>query len=120
MLIDFNPVQQGMSAQEVQQKLMTGWIKVGRQTIAQPQKLIVDPSSPMPPGGVIDVDVWMMPEPMVSVEVVARMMVERYEAGDDGIALDNLARALFRVGINVLKKNIESIANQKQEGKKNG
>ena len=119
MLIDFNPVQQGMSAQEVQQKLMTGWIKVGRQTIAQPQKLIVDPSSPMPPGGVIDVDVWMQPEPTVAVETVAREMVKRYESGDDGIALDNLARALFGVGINIVRQQLAAVPNQGQK-EKNG
>jgi len=106
MRIEWRPVAQGMSLGEVRERVATGWIKVGRQAISQNQQLIVDPSSPIPPGGVIDVDIWMQMEPMVSVSTVVRVMIERYNAGDDGIALDNLSRALFGVGINIVEEQL--------------
>ena len=58
------PVNQGMTREELAQRLQSGWVLVGRQA-ANVAQGIIDPSKPMPPSGVVDVDVWVLSEPML-------------------------------------------------------
>ena len=100
------PVTHGMSKDEVVGRIQAGWVLAGRQAV-QSTELIVDPSKPIPPSGVVDVDVWVLNEPMVPVGLVATRLIEEFEAGGEGMTLDNLARVLTGQGIIPLKQEMD-------------
>jgi len=64
MLIHLVPVTQGMTREELGGRLETDWVHAGRQAI-RADNMIIDPSRPIPPSGVVDVDVWVQTGPVM-------------------------------------------------------
>jgi len=120
------PVGQGMGQQELQSRLMSGWVLVGRQAINMAGQ-IIDPSKPMTPTGIIDVDVWMLPEPTIPAGIVIAALVKAHQEGqaEPGLMLDSVCRALFGEGIVPMAEKFEA-ARERQtsaaevEGKPSG
>jgi hypothetical protein len=75
------PVNQGMTREELAQRLQSGWVLVGRQA-ANVAQGIIDPSKPMPPSGVVDVDVWGLSEPMLPAAALAHLLYQMYQSGE--------------------------------------
>ena len=100
------PTTHGMNKEEVVGRINAGWTMAGRQAV-QTNGLIVDPSQPIPPSGVIDADVWVLNEPMIPAGQVAVTLVGLFEDGGDGDTLDDLARALTGRGIIPLKQELD-------------
>lgn len=91
----------GMSEQELQGRLNQGWILIGRQAVS------TGVASPNNPGGIVDVDIWMMQEPMMPQRLILEALVQ-YGQHNEGAhdTLDDLTRALFDVGIDRLTEEV--------------
>lgn len=99
MLIDFVPVTEGLTEQEVGQRIQTGWVYFGRQAV-NVRSGIIDPTRPLAPTGLLDMDIWVLPQPTIPVNVVVGALVKTHiEQKDPTLALDDLARLLFGQGI---------------------
>ena len=95
------PISEGITQEELFQRMQHGWILSGRQMIRSTQK-IVDVSKPMARVGAEDMDVWVLPEPMIPMVVVAEALVDGFiakEGQDTGTVLDDIARFLLGQGI---------------------
>jgi len=97
MLVHFIPVSGGLSREEVEQRIKSGWVYYGRQAVSLAGQLL-KPGQPLD-AGVADYDIWVLPEPMVPVSKVASVLVAAYVEGEDADLLDDLARLLFGFGI---------------------
>jgi hypothetical protein len=60
MLVHLVPVTQGITRGEPEGRLEAGRVHAGRRAI-RTGDMIVDPSRPLPPPGVVDTDIWMLP-----------------------------------------------------------
>ena len=95
------PISEGVTEKELFQRMQHGWVMAGRQSVQSQQK-IVDVSKPMTRVGLEDMDVWILPEPMVPLGVVANALMDAFEAKEDhdaGLVLDNVSHFLLRQGI---------------------
>ena len=120
-LIHLVPVGEGMMREELAQRIQSGWVLAGRQAINL-RSAIIDPTKPMTPTGVTDVDVWVLPEATIPSGLVAHTLVEAYTAAPDReekvLLLDDLARKIFGAGILILVEQVAaaaSAAEAKQE-----
>jgi hypothetical protein len=92
-MIRFVPVTDGLTPGQVQELIRTGWVKVGRQAVRMDQQ-IIDPTKPMPPSGIVDVDVWMLPEPTVPASVIVEVLMQLEGATDVQAVLDAFAQGI--------------------------
>jgi len=115
-------VTEGIAKEELGQRIQSGWIHAGRQAVNTASG-ILDPSKPMSPTGVVDVDVWILPEPMIPAGLIATVLAQAYKVENDvrpkTLLLDDIARALFGgMGILPLIEELEkqpSAAESKEE-----
>ena len=108
-LIHLVPISEGMVREELAKRLQTGWVLAGRQAINL-RSNIIDPTKPMTPTGVTDVDVWVLPEATIPSGLVAHTLVGAYRAAGDTeekvLLLDDLARQMFGAGILILVEQV--------------
>jgi hypothetical protein len=67
MITHIIPTTHGMTREELQERLETSWVYAGRQAVRMGD-LIVDPTQPLPPNGIVDADIWIQPEPMIPAQ----------------------------------------------------
>ena len=108
-LIHVVPCQLGMGQDELLGRLQSGWIMAGRQAMRMGGG-IVDPTHPIPPSGVVDCDVWLLPEPMIPAGQLALYLVEMLEGGAQADALDELARHFLGQSVFEAAEEIRSAA----------
>ena len=120
-LIHLVPISEGMSREELAERVQSGWILAGRQAINL-RSAVIDPTKPMAPTGVADVDVWVLPEATIPSGLVAHTLIEAYTAAPDReekvLLLDDLARKIFGAGILILVEKVAAAAASAAEAEK--
>ena len=114
--VHFIPAVEGARPEEIVRRIETGWIFVGRMTTHLEQKFI-DPTKPVPPSGVMEVDVWMLPEATIPVRVVASAVYEAYKNGGDAEALGKVTTMLLGVSLDQLALQMSAISTVEIQGK---
>jgi hypothetical protein len=115
MQAHFVPVRKGMDHDELKQRILTGWSYFGRQSVQC--AAIVNVGNPSGPVGVEDVDIWVIPEPMIPQSILAQILVGVHQKQKDpALALDDVARAVFGQGILPLVEAFTSAAETEQGG----
>ena len=113
------PVTQGMSEQELAGRLQSGWIHAGRQAVNVGQG-IVDPSKPMTPTGIVDCDVWVLPEPMMPALALARALLHLADDGGDLVTLERLAEGVLGQSLNQLREMTAAVMQGGPHGRQQG
>jgi len=108
-MIDTIPCSQGLTEEQLNKKIDDGWVLVGRQSV---NTGIARPDSP---GGTVDVDIWMIPEPMMPQRVVMQALVSYYQNVGGKQVLDQLCKAWFDVGIERLDEVVTEMTQQEGE-----
>jgi len=94
MKIHLLPLGQGITADELGQRIQAGWMYVGQMRIAQ--KGIIGPTKPMTSWGLVPAEVWVLSEPMMPVGVFAGTIVQMVGEGKHDVArLDALSKAVL-------------------------
>jgi hypothetical protein len=93
----------GMTPGELQGRLETGWVLIGRQVLKFGSQIAIPGQ---PPGGLTEADIWMIHEPTVPQRVVMEAMVQVQRLGG---GIDGVCRALFGVGVMQLMEHIEKL-----------
>lgn len=113
MHVNFVPVTQGMTSDEVKSALSNGWQYIGRQAMKQSQ--IVDPSKPTLTG-IVDVDIWAQPEPMVPIGAIVNLLVDADDQGNRAELLDHLCQELVGTGYEDMREKVITARKQRMEG----
>jgi hypothetical protein len=112
-LIHTIPVNQGITREELSQRLASGWVYVGQMAI-QEGSGVIDPTKPILPGGAVMVHVWLLPEPTVPAGALIQLFASMYEQADK-LTLNNIARQLFGRTIPELVSAADKPQEEKEE-----
>ena len=103
--IQLIPSMKGVTKQELVDFIGKGWVLAGRQVIMEPQA-IFDPAKPSSPTGLVEYDVWVLPEVTIPAGMLASLLVTLYNRGADAMTLDQIGRSLLNKSIIELDKII--------------
>jgi len=78
------PVTEGITTEELGQRIQAGWVHIGQMLIAQ--KGIIDPTKPMTHTGLVPAEMWVLPEPIMPVGAFASAMVQLAGEGKYAVA----------------------------------
>ena len=101
--IQLIPSMKGVTKQELVDFIGKGWILAGRQVIMEKQT-VFDPAKPSSPTGLVEYDVWVLPEVTVPAGMLASLLVTLYNRGADAMTLDQISRSLLNESIIELDK----------------
>jgi hypothetical protein len=104
------PVTEGMKEEAIIGRLQAGWVLIGRQSVDL-RTSVIDPTKPMAPSGVIDVDVWALPEPTMPLPMVTNAIFEARQAEKP---LEAVVRKLFGVDLETFMAQIEADRNRER------
>jgi len=87
------PVNQGITRDELTQRLSSGWVYVGQMAM-QEGSGVLDPTRPVTSTGAVLMHIWLLPEPMVPAGTLLQLFASLYPERDKA-TLNDIARQLF-------------------------
>jgi len=112
--IEFIPIANGMTPQDVIDRLEQGFVHIGDVAIRQEAK-IVDPTKPMMQNGLIPCHVWVQGEPMMPTSrLVALLYSLAVDWGGDLNTLDTISQQLLGLPISDLVKQMETSTEEEE------
>jgi hypothetical protein len=101
MQIHVIPAGRPMPHKELEGRIASGWIKVGRQVMETNNRGVATLDNPNAPP-FAEFDVWVLPEPMIPVSVVVGSLVQMASSGGDMATINMVSEALFGADINTV------------------
>jgi hypothetical protein len=111
--IELVPLTEGITPDELVQRLSSGWVFVGTFPVRQTNG-IIDPSKPMTPDGMMPANVWVRVEPTIPSSAVADLLYELYTAGPVSaeLLLNTISRKLLGLPVDELVERIRAATSQ--------